>query len=196
MTVRIGKLLPDGQIRHIEVFEAGEMEEIAPRLKNFYSTEKRLDALLDLGNLYRLGATPYGKYKWYDDLLHCHAAIRDDNGSKKKHEAAVSCNREFFTQSADVCFLHENGNWLILVGKRTISIANPEIIRQAMRRPLENLEVYSGKSASGFSKLHENFDGWKAIEDYAGTQSRTLHVFRHNRLVKTINHSQIKKETA
>jgi hypothetical protein len=196
MTVRIGKLLPDGQIRHIEVFETGELEEIAFRLKNFYSTEKRLDALLDLGNLYRLGATPYGRYKWYDDILHCQAAIRDDNGSKKKHETAVSCDREFFTQSAEVCFLHENGNWLILAGKRMISIATPEIIRQAVLRPLEKLEVYSGLSASSFSKLHEDFAGWKELEEFACSKNQTLCVFRKNRLVKIINHPQTKKETA
>jgi hypothetical protein len=195
MKVKIGKLLPDGQIRHIEVFETGKLDKTAFRLKNFYLTEKRLDALLDLGNLYRLGATPYGKCKQYDDLLYCCAAIRDESGSKKKHEATVSGNKELFIRSADVCFLHENGQWSILAGKRTISIANPEIIRQAIRHPLENIEVYSGLSASSFSKHHEDFAGWKELKEFACSKKQTLYIFRRNRLVKTINHPQTKKET-
>jgi hypothetical protein len=197
MRVKIGKLLPNGCIRHIEVFHEGESNSTAFVLKNFYSTDKRVDALLDLGNLNNIGPSPYGKRMSHtvEDMVHCFAAIRDDGANKKKNEALESGNREAFTRLAELCYLYENGKWTVLIGKYSGNIEYPGILRLAWRQSFADLEIFEFQKGNELSKVYANFSDWKELVAYADTENKTLYVFRNNRLVSTINHP-LKKEIA
>ncbi|GAB6013578.1 hypothetical protein [Viscerimonas tarda] len=196
MKVRIGKLLPNGNVRHIDLLNVEKPEKTAFTLKNFYSVEKRLDALLDLGNLNRLNSSPYGKYRWYGDKVHCHAAIRDDNGSRKRNEAMITARREIFTNPVELCFLYENGNWTILFGKRSENIDFAQVLNVIKWKPFFNLEIYEFEKDNRFAKNHIAFADWKELEEYAERENKPVYVFRNNRLATTINHPLTKKQTA
>jgi hypothetical protein len=195
MSVKIGKLLPDGCVRHIEIFHGGISGATASTLKNFYSTEKRIDMLLDLGNLYHIGSSLYGRCTDRNDYLHCNAAIRDKGENRRKNEAVTSENREIFVKSAEVCYLYENGKWSILVGKHSVSIDFSTVFNLIKRNPLSRLEIYEFKNDGSFSKISDAFSNWDEILSHAATENKSLYIFRENRLVKTINHPLQKNKT-
>jgi hypothetical protein len=58
-----------------------------------------------------------------------------------------------------------------------------------------NIEIYEFQKGNELSKVHIPFSDWKEMITYAGTENKTLYVFRNNRLVSTINHP-LKKEIA
>ncbi|GAB6013604.1 hypothetical protein [Viscerimonas tarda] len=196
MNVKIGKLLPDGNVRHIDLLNVEEPEKTAFTLKNFYSVEKRLDALLDLGNLNNLNPSPYGKYRWYGDKVHCYAAIRDDGASKRKNEALLSESRDVFAKAVELCFLYENGNWTILFGKRSENIDFAQVLNVIKWNPFLHLEIYEFEKDNRFAKNHIAFADWKELEEYAERENKPVYVFRNNRLAVTINHPLTKKQTA
>lgn len=90
----IGKVLPDGSIKHITLYDEFDCYvhgDIAPILKNFYSWKGRLDALLDLGNLYKLNPNPTDKFNNnINDTINCKAAIRDRKQNENKHGYIIS----------------------------------------------------------------------------------------------------------
>ena len=57
----IGKLQADGTVRSVYLHHDGYFSHAGRILRTFYRTEKRIDALLALGNLSGLGPSPYGK---------------------------------------------------------------------------------------------------------------------------------------
>jgi hypothetical protein len=196
MKVRIGKLLPDGNVRYINLLNEEEPEATAFTLKNFYSVEKRLDVLLDLGNLNRLNPSPYGKYRWYGDKVHCYAAIRDDGTSKRKNEAILSESRDVFAKAAELCYLFENGNWTMLFGKRSENIDFAQVLNVIKWKPFLHLEIYEFEKDNRFAKNHIAFADWKELKEYAERENKPVYVFRNNRLITTINHPLTKKQTA
>ena len=48
---QIGKVLPDGKVRHIKAYLENNIDEISQKLRVFYRPEKRVDALLSLGDI-------------------------------------------------------------------------------------------------------------------------------------------------
>lgn len=195
MNVKIGKLLPDGNVRHIDLLNVEEPEKTAFTLKNFYSVEKRLDALLDLGNLSELNPSPYGKYRWCGDKVHCQAAIRDDSGNRKRNESMITARRDIFTTPVELCFLYENGSWTMLFGKHSASIDFPQILHLIKWKPFHKLEIYEFEKDNRFEKKHYVFHNWKELEEYADNANKPVYVFRSNRLIATINHPFIQKQT-
>lgn len=59
---QIGKVLPDGKVRHIKAYLENTIDEISQKLRVFYSSEKRVDALLSLGDIDVLGPSPFGRW--------------------------------------------------------------------------------------------------------------------------------------
>lgn len=143
----------------------------------------------------KLNPSPYGKYRGYGDCVRCHAAVRDEGYSKKKHEAGVCDSRETFVKQAELCYLYENSEWTILIGQRYSESnhfhALPGLIKQ---RPFSGLEIHESDKGNPLSKVYAEFPDGKALKAYAAKENKTLYVFRKNRLVKTINHP-LKKET-
>ena len=191
MKVKVGKVLPDGRIRHIEVFYEGESEATIFTLKNFYVTDKRIDALLDLGNVHRLHPSPYGRWQGHEDKVHCDAAIRDNGDSKKQNESRISANKEEFVMLTELCYLYENGKWTVHIGKRySESIDFHALLDIIKWHPFSGLEVYEFNKENTFSQTY--FSDWNDMLN----ESKSLYVFRGNRLVKTINHPLQKNKVA
>ena len=61
MSIQIGKLLPDGSVRHIKALHETLSKDLVRKLRVFYPNDRRVDALLSLGDIQKLGPSPYGK---------------------------------------------------------------------------------------------------------------------------------------
>lgn len=60
MSIQIGKLLPDGSVRHIKALHETLSKDLVRKLRVFYPNDRRVDALLSLGDIQKLGPSPYG----------------------------------------------------------------------------------------------------------------------------------------
>lgn len=105
---QIGKVLPDGKVRHIKAYLENTIDEISQKLRVFYSSEKRVDALLSLGDIDVLGPSPFGRWG-KPDTVHCRSFIRDGNGNRNIYSARIADNVETFAHMADYCLLYDNG---------------------------------------------------------------------------------------
>jgi hypothetical protein len=195
MSVKIGKLMPDGKIRHIDLFSGGMSESTIFTLKNFYTTEKRVDALLDLGNLSHIGPSPYGRCTDEYDFVHCYAAIRDNGANKKKNEAYVVEDKRMFANLAEVGYLYENGKWTILIGERSESIEFSQVLELIKWQPFRCIRIYEFQE-NKLSEIHTPFLNWDAMRTYADKENKALYIFRNNRLATAINHPLTKKAIA
>lgn len=83
MNLYIGKLQNDGVVRYIALPYEEQYNAVPRMLGTFYSTDARVEALINLGNLVLLQPSPYKKWKGYGDMINCRAEIRDD-GEKKE----------------------------------------------------------------------------------------------------------------
>jgi hypothetical protein len=175
MTVKIGKLLPDGRVRHIEV-SATDGTETAFKLKTFYSTGKRLDALLELGNLVYIGSSPGGRFSGINDTLHCHAEIRDNKKSPNKHGSQTAKDKETFLNPKENCFLFENGQWTFQAQKKNT---------------LSQLTVYAVHD-KGFSRKWASDATWSQLTREAQKENESYCLFNSkNKLVATILKTQL-----
>ena len=77
MSIQIGKLLPDGSVRHIKALHETLSKDLVRKLRVFYPNDRRVDALLSLGDIQKLGPSPYGKWTGTGDTVHCFSKIRD-----------------------------------------------------------------------------------------------------------------------
>jgi hypothetical protein len=196
MSVKIGKLLPDGRVRYIDLFTGGISSATCFTLKNFYLAEKRVDALLDLGNLNHIGPSPYGRSLYRYDFAHCYSEIRDKKASKKENEAVVSESKEMFSKLTELSYLYENGKWTILIGERSESIEFSQVIELIKWNPFFYTEFYEFQKENQFSQFHPPVSTWKELKVYAERENKTLYAFRHNRLATVINHPLTKKKIA
>ena len=55
MSIQIGKLLPDGSVRHIKALHETLSKDLVRKLRVFYPNDRRVDALLSLGDIQTLG---------------------------------------------------------------------------------------------------------------------------------------------
>lgn len=81
MSIQIGKLLPDGSVRHIKALHETLSKDLVRKLRVFYPNDRRVDALLSLGDIQKLGPSPYGKWTGTGDTVHCFSKIRDGRGN-------------------------------------------------------------------------------------------------------------------
>jgi hypothetical protein len=176
MKVQIGKLLPDGRVRYIEVFSAEGLKETAAKLKTFYSSDRRLDALLELGNLNYMGSTPYGRYRNINTGPHCYALIRDEKKSPNKHGAQITGNREKFFSTKETCFLFESGKWTV---------------KPQQKDSLSHLTVYAVND-KGISRKWINGLTWRQLIQKAKEENESYYFFGTNeKLVTSILKSQL-----
>ena len=107
----IGKLQADGTVRSVYLHHDGYFSHAGRILRTFYRTEKRIDALLVLGNLSGLGPSPYGKDASTSqalDKLHCRAYIRDYGRKEKEEKAEIFPNKELFFAGGEIAYLYDN----------------------------------------------------------------------------------------
>lgn len=192
MDAFIGKLQPDGQVKYISVTHGGTFDTAGMCLKIFYTNEKRIDDLLSLGSLYRLGPSPYGKYvDNSNDKIHCDAYIRD-NGNKPKGYRAETCSQETFFQLRECVYLYQDGNWLMKVKDGTVNISDIRYMHYAVHKTgstLIGLEVKAVDVEHGGLKTVDvrELQNWPALVAKANENETTLFVFRANRLIATLS---------
>ena len=54
MSIQIGKLLPDGSVRHIKALHETLSKDLVRKLRVFYPNDRRVDALLSLGDIWKM----------------------------------------------------------------------------------------------------------------------------------------------
>ncbi|WP_419490934.1 hypothetical protein [Alistipes putredinis] len=184
---QIGKVLPDGKVRHIKAYLENTIDEISQKLRVFYSLDKRVDALLSLGDIDVLGPSPFGKWG-KPDTVHCRSFIRDGYGDKNKYSARIADNVETFAHMADYCLLYDNGVWYLLIkGERTyLEYYNFLPAHEDMR--MYSVYVEGGR---GLEQINAPYS-WSQLQEYADQVKWTLYVFRKERLVKIIRPSNLK----
>lgn len=121
MSIQIGKLLANGTVRHIKVTNEELSERFIRVLKRFYPNDQRVDALLELGDIHRLGPSPYGRWTDCRDEIHCFGAIRDGRRDNT-HLPRIADSVELFKSYAEDCFLFADGKWHYLSDVERIPI--------------------------------------------------------------------------
>jgi hypothetical protein len=187
MCLYIGKQQQSGEIKYISVNWQPGYNMVSPMLKNFYPNEKRVDALIDLGNLMLVNGSPYGKFNMGSDLVHCRAEIRDDKEKKGKHLPRYSSEAEFLKLEGYL-FLYKEGKWHYRYADG-FSASLPETLPFISNKPLEGLEFYYLDEEGKISYIYgRDFKNWNDIVAKSEKDETPVFVFRNNKLVTTINH--------
>lgn len=114
MSIQIGKLLPDGSVRHIKALHETLSKDLVRKLRVFYPNDKRVDALLSLGDIQKLGPSPYGKWTGTGDVIHCFSKIRDGRETPRQSASRIADNADIFGRMEDTCLLFDNGRWHLM----------------------------------------------------------------------------------
>lgn len=184
---QIGKVLPDGKVRHIKAYLENNIDEISQKLRVFYRPEKRVDALLSLGDIDVLGPSPFGKWG-RPDKVHCRSLIRDGYGDKNKHSARIADNVETFAHMADHCLIYDNGVWYMLNKGKCTRLEDCNFI--PAHKDMRMFSVYV-EGGYGLEKINVP-NSWSQLQEYANQVKWTLYVFRKERLVKIIRPYNLK----
>lgn len=189
MSLYIGKQQESSEIMYISVSWVTLYGTVATKLKNFYPTQQRVDALLELGNLVCLGSTPYGKYNWDEgfDCIHCRAEIRDDKEKKGKHLPRYSSETEFLKLEGHL-FLYKEGCWHYRFDG-VLSATLPEILPDLSNKPLKGLEFYKLDEKGDLSYSYgKDFKCWNDIIVKSNEEQAPIFIFRGGKLITSVNH--------
>lgn len=173
----IGKTLPDGQVKYIEVDYCNGVDDMTTCLNNFYKSEKRTDDLLNLGDLHALGPSPYGKFTGCDDKTHCRAQIRDFGGKAKDNRATVCASKEEFLAMKSNTYLYHDGCW---------QFSSPDNCSPLAGLTLRKLDEKGGCNSYDINKFHT----WREMEETAMAEKAVFFVYRKTHLVSAINQSR------
>lgn len=194
MCDKIGKVRADGSVLFITLNYNVDFDRNKSTLLRFYTREKRLDALLALGNLVLLQASPYGKYetdKSPCEQINCKAEIRDDFESKRKHQAKVAENIDEFANVYGPAYLWKDGVWYY-VSSFVCTLLTEKTIPKA--KPEPNYDKISLRCLTSDGKVEriygEKFTGFDAAQHKANADQNIYFIFKDHRLIKTI-HPQI-----
>ena len=189
MSIQIGKLLANGTVRHIKVTNEELSERFIGVLKRFYPNEERVDALIALGDIHRLGPSPYGKWIDCRDEIHCFGAIRDGRRDNT-HLPRTADSVEVFRSFADDCFLFAEGKWYYLAMEEQIPLEEYDF--KPNKNTICNLNIFCNRQASLCPVPRMN--SWQEIEEYAEREGEILYIFRGRRLVRIIKPSTFNEE--
>jgi hypothetical protein len=190
----IGKKLPDGKVKYIEVHYDGYFSWTGRILRTFYRTEKRVDALLELGSLSSIGKTPYGKNLMPPkdlDQIHCRAHIRDMDWKDKESLPQMALDKEQFFEDAGIAYLYEDGRWHQACQGQIQDISSCLLTHYEEPDPIypniRQCEIYSVNGNSALQRLSPPPKYWKQLEELAGEEQKTFYVFRKDKLIKIIS---------
>lgn len=187
MSTYIGILQQDGVIRYVMTSEQ-DNRRLPAILKTFYPNETRTTALIELGNLYFVGPTPYGKSEHFWDKMHCRAHIRDDREKKGKHQSRYAGSIKAYSELEGFKFLFKEDKWWFAEGEEFTSEL-PTCMEDKKQSSMVGLEISSISKDGGISHFREHeADSWKELEAKALKNEETYFIFRNNKLVATINH--------
>ena len=189
MSIQIGKLLANGTVRHIKVTNEELSERFLRVLKRFYPNEERVDALIALGDIHRLGPSPYGKWIDCRDEIHCFGAIRDGRRDNT-HLPRIADSVEVFRSFADDCFLFAECKWYYLAMEEQIPLEEYEF--KPNKNTICNVTKFRNRQPSLCPAPRMN--SWQEIEEYAERGGEILYIFRGRRLVRIIKPSTFNEE--
>ena len=189
MSIQIGKLLANGTVRHIKVTNEELSERFLRVLKRFYPNEERVDALIALGDIHRLGPSPYGRWIDCRDEIHCFGAIRDGRRDNTHLPRIADCV-ELFKSYAEDCFLFADGRWYYLSDVERIPIEDYFI--KPAKNTICNLAVYYNEKSSLYAT--PRMRSWQEIEEYAEREGKILYIFNGRRLARIIKPSTFKED--
>lgn len=185
MTIYLGQQQADCAIRYISTSEYNNSR-ITSILRNFYSAESRVTALIELGNLVMVKPTPYGKSNGYGDKVHCYAEIRDDKKGKGSRLPRYGSEAEFLNLEGHL-FLYKEGKWHYHYADG-LSASLPQTLPVISTKPLEGLEFYYLDAKGELSYLYgKDYKSWDNIVAKSEKEQSPIFVFRNNKLIKTIN---------
>lgn len=186
MNIYIGQQQDSGVVRYISTSEYSNRR-ITPILRNFYSKESRVSALIELGNLNTVGPTPYGKSDGYNDSIHCYAEIRDDKKGKGSRLPKYSSETEFLSLEGHL-FLYKTGKWHYHYTDG-LSDDLPEKLPDISTKPLEGLELFYLDEKGEISRSYNrDIKSWNEIKVKSDEKKSPAFIFRNNKLITTINH--------
>lgn len=191
MSIQIGKLLPDGSVRHIKATRESLSKDVVRKLRLFYSNDKRVDALLSLGDIHVLGPSPYAKWTGSGDTVHCFSKIRDGREAPQQFAARLADNADIFSCMEDTCLLFDNGKWYVVAGNERREL--PASVGDTPTHDgMRSISVYVNNHAD-FKKI-ETPKHWQGLQELAERESRILYVYRGCRLVRIVRSSNLKKK--
>lgn len=190
----LAQKLDSGELRYITV-SIYQSDIFIHRLKTFYPNEKRVTALLDLGCLYSLGSSPYGKSTDdYNDTVHCEAHIRDLRGARGKNAPKYITTEKLMEKESHI-FLFKDGKWHYYNRDKKYFRGDdftselPVTVPVAMSNPLEGLQYTTFNKINELSSIYSNsISSWSELESQSAESGKPIFVFRGNKLVTTINH--------
>lgn len=191
MSIQIGKLLSDGRVRHIKVLHGAFSEDLVRKLRVFYSGDKRVDALLSLGDVLTLGPSPYAGWTGDKDAVHCFSRIRDGREAPHRFAARIADNIDIFSRMEDMCLLFDDGKWYRVSEGESRKLSYP-IENTASHDSMESISVYINRNAR--IERIDTPKHWRELPDLAERESRILYVYRGQRLVTIVRSSNLKKK--
>ena len=190
MEIIIGKVLNNGEVKYINVSKGYEFDITAPLLQNFFSKEERLDAMLALGNLERLGATPHGKFVYYNnDIIHCCAEMRDNvSRNKVKHSAKTVGGMEEFYKVCKTGYFWMDGKWYVIANNSVTALSQAD--SSVMREPIDmsQFKLYNHADDGPLEQIRgRHFPSWAHLEATACESDKAFYVFKGDKLITIIN---------
>ena len=191
MSIQIGKLLPDGSVRHIKALHETLSKDLVRKLRVFYPNDKRVDALLSLGDIHVLGPSPYGKWTGTGDVVHCFSKLRDGRETPRQSASRIADNTDIFSRMEDTCLLFDGGRWHVMDKSGRCEMP-PSIEDTPSHDSMRPITVYVNNLAR-LEKI-ETPEHWQGLEELAEREFRILYVYRGCRLVKIVRSSNLKKK--
>ncbi len=188
----IGKVLPDGRVKYIKCEDCETIFETARILLRFYKTESRVDALIELGNIYELGPSPYGRFlEGQNDKVHCAAMIRDFKHKVDEERAQVIDDKDVFIRSNVHAMLFDDGQWFFVHNRQILPVHTTADIPRPRREMdtygLSVLVITRDSQRMKDTVISFHFPNWEEMTAKAFADDDTYHIFSHDRLVATIN---------
>lgn len=194
MCNKIGKVRADGSVLFISLNYGVDFEGNKSTLLRFYTREKRLDALLALGNLISLAPSPYHKHKGdrpIRDRVNCRAEIRDDFESKRKHQAKECENEDVFAKIYGPAYLWKEGVWYYISENECVKLAEKTIVKPKSPDSLSDCKVrHIDRDGEYQTYYKEKLENLSDVQRAADSEKFIFFIFRKSKLVKTI-HPQI-----
>lgn len=189
MNLYIGKLQNDGVVRYIALPYKEQYNAVPRMLGTFYSTDARVEALINLGNLVTLQPSPYKKWQGYGDKVNCRAEIRDDGEKKGKHLPQFADALEAYARLDAFLFLFQEERWYFKTQNGFEDLATATIAFPEKQDAFKGINLYELSEKGEMNPLATSrFSGWKDMQVQAVTDDKTYYAFRDEKLITTINH--------
>ena len=189
MNLYIGKLQNDGVVRYIAVPYEEQYNDVPRILGTFYSTDARVEALINLGNLVTLQPSPYKKWKGQSDTVNCRAEIRDDGEKKGKHLPQFADTIEDYANLNAWLFLYMEGRWHFKTSNGFQHLSAVQITFSSREDSFKGINLYELSENGSLNSVHTTrSESWKDMQTKAATENKTYYAFRGDKLITTVNH--------